>query len=131
MFRRFAINKINRQTNCYQGILVTLGTMKHKGQLEDRVKTEVESIFEALDKELPTPPDMETEAFQRSISWLKQNSPRFEACEAQMKRAAQILKDMGHEILVLEAAQLEKLLYEDLHQALVEAGGNPFQVAPL
>jgi len=65
------------------------------------------------------PPDIETDLFRNSLSWFKMNSDQFNSYRGNMKRAAQILRKMGNEILILEAQYLSRVLYEDAGQILV------------
>ena len=104
--------------------------MQHKGQLTPSEKTEVESIFEILNRALPTPPEVETAIFKDSTSWFKKDSIQFVSFSDLMKRAARVLQARGHEILVLESNQIQSVLYEDLDQVLVKAGSTQFQTLP-
>lgn len=131
MFCRYVINKINHRTNCYQGILVTLGTMKHRGELNALESIAVDSIFGVLNKNLPTPPDIENEVFRKSISWFKKDSTQFEIYTQQMILAAQVLKNKGYEILILETNQLHDFLYEDSDQVLINSGSVGFKINPV
>ena len=110
---------------------MTLGTMKHKGQVCPADRDEVESIFDVLNLDLLTPPEIEGEFFRKSLSWFKKESEKFETYTAQMIRASQVLQNLGFEILVLHASQLSEVLYEDSCQALASAGTDQFEIVPL
>lgn len=131
MYCRYVINKINRPTNCYQGVLVTLGTLMHKGVLSVEIKAEAESLFLDLINELPIPPEITEGKFEKSISWLKKDSTQFLFFSEKINRAASILQKLGYEILFMEADSLNDVLYEDAHQILVHAGTYKIQLSPV
>ncbi len=105
--------------------------MLHNKELNPVLKREVETLFEQLNRVLPTPPNMDLEVFRHSLSWFKKDSINFDSCITNINTAAKILMILGYEILLLEAEKLENVLYEDQDQVVVQTGAHHFSVSPI
>lgn len=127
MFRRFVVRKINEQINCYQGILVTLGTKMLSNKLSETDMIVARSIFAGLKTYMPEPA-LDQDMIKNSVSWLKIHSESFNDCVREMNRTSSVLESMGYEVLILETTELEGVIYEDSVQVLTEAGRNTFRI---